>query len=212
MAESDSYSCKVGRVADRYDLANIDGDLPSRYADDASLRDLEALVNKRILRTAIERADGGTSTLAGSDRGVDALYEVLRTDKNASPAERARVRTRLEQAGIDVDAVTDDWVSHATVRTHLNDCLAMDTSREASLTPEEAISTVEWTRSRSERIVSETVQRLRTADVAEVTEPTVSVSVRITCEVCGRSYTIQDLLDEGGCACHDENSQDGGRE
>lgn len=199
MTEGDTCSCKVGRVADRYDF-DVD-DLRRRYRTDASLRDLETTVNKRILRTAIERAAGDVSVLESNDRSVDALYEILRGDDDAAPAERARVATRLEQAGVDVDAVTDDWVSHATIKTHLNDCLSMDTSREASITPEEAISTVEWTRSRSERVVSETVKRLEKAGILEVAEPNVGVSVRITCEACGRSYTIQRLVDDGGCAC-----------
>ncbi|WP_135663334.1 rod-determining factor RdfA [Halorhabdus rudnickae] len=211
-SESDGCSCKVGRVADRYTLGGLDEELRRRYTAEASLRDLETFVNERILRTAIEQAGEAVPALVSSDRGIGALYEVLRDEEGTAAAEQARLVTRLEQAGVDVDAVTDDWISHATIRTHLNDCLSVDTAREASITPEGAINTVEWARSRSESVVSETVQRLKNADVVEVTEPDVSVSVRITCEACGRSYAVQDLLDAGGCDCNRGDSLDEERE
>ena len=199
----DDCSCKVGRVAEQYGLDDLDDELRRRYAAEASLRDLEALLNQRVLRKAIERTGEDVSVLLGSDRGVDALYGILREDEETEPGERARVKTRLEQADIDVDSVIEDWVSHATIRTHLTDCLSVDTGRGSSISPETAISTVEWSRSRSENVVRETVERLNNADMLDVTDPTVGVSIRITCEACGRSYTIQDLLDAGGCACNE---------
>ncbi len=80
----------------------------------------------------------------------------------------------------------------------------MDTGREAAITPEEAVSTTEWARSRSRSVVSETVERLENVGEIDIAEPAVSVSIRVTCEACGRSYTIQDLLAAGGCACNRE--------
>jgi len=204
MTDGETCSCKVGRVAERYELPSLDDELRRRYAGDASLRDLERLVNERVLRTAIDRADGDVSTLVTSDWSVEALYGILRDEGETAPGERTRVRTRLEQAGVDVSAVTDDWVSHATIRTHLNDCLSVETSREASITPEEAINTVEWARSRSENVVGETVRRLNAADVIDIAEPTAGVSIRITCEACGRSFTLPELVESGGCDCGED--------
>lgn len=203
MAE-EGCTCKVGRAADRYELPELDVELKRRHENGDSLRTLANVVNKRILRAAIEREGGDVSTLVASERGVDALYEVL--DGDGSSTERARVRTRLEQAGVDVESVTNDWVSHATIKNHLNDCLAVDTSREPSITREDAINTVEWTRSRSENVVAETVRRLESADLVDISNPTATVTVRITCEDCGRSYSVQSLLEEGRCACFDETS------
>lgn len=197
-------SCKVGRAADRYDLTDLDTDLQERHDAGTSLRALATTVNKRILRTAVERSGGDVSTIVSSDRGVDALFDVLDGSEETTETERVRVKTRLEQAGIDIEAVTDDWVSHATIKNHLNECLSVDTSRETSITESDAVNTVEWTRTRSENVVAETIQRLQNADLLEVGEPTTSVNIRITCENCGRSYTVRELLDAGGCACTDE--------
>lgn len=199
-------SCKVSRVADRYELSDLDADLQDRHNAGTSLRELATVVNKRILRTSIERVGGDASTLVSSDRGVDALFDVLEGSEKTTETERVRVKTRLEQIGVDVEAVTDDWVSHATIKNHLNDCLSVDTSRETSITESDAINTVEWTRTRSENVVTETIQRLENADLLDVSEPTTSVTIRITCEDCDRSYSVRDLLDAGGCACTDDES------
>ncbi|WP_158853390.1 rod-determining factor RdfA [Halorhabdus sp. CUG00001] len=206
MAES-PCSCKVGRVAERYDLSDLDTDLQSRHDAGTSLRALATVLNKRILRTALERAGGDTSTLVSSDRGVDTLFDVLDGSTEATDTERVRVKTRLEQAGVDVEAVTDDWVSHATIKSHLNECLSVDTSRETSITESDAIDTIEWTRTRSENVIAETIERLQNAGLIAVGEPTTSVRARITCEDCGRSYAVRDLLDAGGCACRDDESR-----
>ncbi|WP_345890577.1 rod-determining factor RdfA, partial [Halorhabdus amylolytica] len=88
MADGDRCSCKVGRVATQYDLVNLDEELRRRYGAEASLRDLETFVNEGVLRAAIERVGGDVATLASSDRGVEALYEVLQEDEGTSPAER----------------------------------------------------------------------------------------------------------------------------
>lgn len=193
-------TCKVGRVADRYDLDELDEQLRHNHEEGVSLRKLTRRLNKRILGAAIEDA-GDISTLLASDRGIDTLYDALREKGETQSTEAIRVRTRLEQSGLDVDSVTADWVSHATIKTHLNECLDIDTSRDPSITTEDAINTIEWSRSRSESVVSETIERLRNADQLDVEDPTTTVTIRISCDSCGRSYTVRSLLEDGGCAC-----------
>ncbi|WP_181684845.1 rod-determining factor RdfA [Halorhabdus salina] len=205
MGES-QCSCKVGRVAERYDLIALDADVQDRHDAGASLRELATVVNKQMLRTAVERAGGDASTLVSSEQGVDALFDVLNGGEETTETERVRVKTRLEQAGVDIETVTDDWISHATIKNHLNDCLSVDTSREPSITESDAINTVEWARARSENVVAETIQRLQNAGLLEIDAPATSVTVRITCEDCGRSYSVRDLLDAEGCACMDDEN------
>lgn len=193
----------MGRVRNRYELEDLDEELRQRRADGASLRALETVVNKRILEQAIERNEADLRTPLPDDRGVDTVYNILAKETTAADTEQVQVQTRLEQAGIDIDTVTDDWVSHVTIKTHLNDCLSIGTDRETSITEGDAIDTVEWARARSENVIAETVRRLESAGLVEIGDPTVTVSVRLTCEVCGRAYSIQDLLADGGCACSD---------
>lgn len=208
-----SCSCKVGRTIETYDLADLDEDLvEQRQRAEASLRDLADCVNRRILAAALQAADADvTDDLYGAvsdDDALGALYEALASDD--TPTERtARVRTKLAQQGVDVDAVEADWVTHPTVRTHLRECLNVETGRTASITPEDARNTNEWARTRCENVVDQTFTRLRNADVLDTGDLDVTVTVQVTCSECGATYRPGELLDRRECGCPDpEESTD----
>lgn len=207
-APTPACDCKVGRSAARYNLDDLDAALQhQRNERDASLRDLAEYVNRRILGAAIERAAGdvlgGEDPLFGAlDDGevVSTVFETL-TGGDVSAERRARVRTRLEQAGVDVDAVEADYVTHPTVWNHLRGCLDVDTSSTSTIDRSDATGTVEWARRRCESVVEQTFRRLRSAGVVSVSELDVSVSIRLTCSECEGSYSPLDLLDRGRCEC-----------
>lgn len=186
-------SCKVGRSARAYDLADVDAELRARRADGASLRDLEGVLNRAMLRRAL---DGTDAAVIG---GVDAVYEALVGD-DVSAGRRAEVRARLERAGVDVDALRDDFVSYVTVRTHLRDCLGLDTDRTEPLSVTDARGTIEWSRSRSEGIVERTLERLARRDDVSAGDLAVSHDVRVTCDGCGATVPVEAFL-EDGCDC-----------
>ncbi|MFB6160237.1 MAG: rod-determining factor RdfA [Haloferacaceae archaeon] len=185
--------CKVDRVAAAYGLSDLDDLLRARHAEGASLRDLAAVVDARVLEAAVEAA--------GADLAGDglALREALVGD--VPPERRADVRDRLRYAGVDLDAVESDFVSHQTVATHLRDCLGVDTSRDGVETVEAGREVMERTRERTERVVGGTLDRLRRVDALDGGEFRVSASLTVTCERCGRTHRVGDLLDRGGCAC-----------
>src|SRR6056297_2738186 len=116
-------SCKLDRIADEYGLTSVDDELRGAKADGASLRDLETLVNHRLLKQAF--LDAGSPLLPGE---VDTLYELL-TDSEVSKGTEVQLRDRLETEGIDTDSLVADFVSYQTVRTHLKECLDVDTGR-----------------------------------------------------------------------------------
>jgi hypothetical protein len=188
------HCCKVGRVADRYDLPNLDDALARRHGAGDGLRDLASLTNRRILADAITGAD---ADVVGD---ADALYETI-TGDDVSAGRRAEVRAQLSNAGVDVLGMEDDFVSHQTIRSHLRECLDVDTSRSSPLDRERAAGTVEWARSRSEAVIQRTVERLRESDELATGPLDVTHTVRITCEDCGRTYRQEELLTEGRCAC-----------
>lgn len=185
--------CKVGRSARAYDLADVDAGLRSRRADGASLRDLEGVLNRAMLRRALDETD---APVVG---GVDAVYEALVGD-DVSAGRRAEVRARLDRAGVDVDALLDDFVSYATVRTHLRDCLGVDTDRTEPLSVADARGTIEWSRSRSEGIVERTLERLARRDDVDAGDLAVSHDVRVTCDDCGTTVPVERFLADG-CDC-----------
>lgn len=187
-------SCKVGRSAATYGLADIDEELRRRRADGASLRDLEQFVNEAVLERAIRRAG---IEVVGS---IESLLETLTAD-DVSAGERTEVRERLAASGIDLAALEGDLVSYQTVRTHLRQCLDIDTGTQGGLTLEEGHGTIEWSRSRNTAVIERTLDRLRRHGELQTGPVEVSGIVRVTCSDCGATYPIERLVERGGCEC-----------
>jgi hypothetical protein len=194
-------SCKVCRTARRNVLEDLDDDLLEHRRDGASLRELADVVNGRVLTSSIEKAEAEIERPFGSmtlDEMVNHIYEVLQGDDTER---RARVRTRLDQAGLDVNRIREDWVTHPTVRNHLRECLGIDTSRSADITREEAVDTVEWAQTTCEHIVIQTLDRLQSAGHLSSDTYDVTVSVRLVCRECASKYEPRKLFRDDGCAC-----------
>lgn len=189
-------SCKIGRTLTEYGLEDLNAELTDRHVDGASLRDLERFVNRSILRGAIRDAE---TDVIGD---VDAIYDALTNDA-VSAGKRTEVREHLERAGVDVTNVESAFVSYQTVRTHLKDCLDVETNRESHLSVTDARGTIEWARSRSNGIVERTIQRLATADEVVAGDPEITHVIRVDCADCGSSYPIGEFVDRGGCDCGD---------
>jgi len=193
-------SCKVGRVADAYGLEELNRDLEQRYVtDDASLRDLATYINIQVVGAVIDESD---ANIMGDP---NAIYRALHDD-DVPPERRANVRDQLTYADIDLDAVTQDFVSHQTVRSHLRECLDIDTARSGVDDLEEARDVINWARDRDAEIIDRVLERLRRLDLLVTGELDVTHTVRITCLDCGETYRPDALLTEGGCGCTTETS------
>lgn len=190
--------CKVGKQINEYDLSTLDAELRERRQEGASLRDLAAFANRKILDSALSEV----TTPVGLE--VDTLYPLL-AESNSSTGRRGEVRSQLSRAGIDMAALESDLVSHETIREHLRSCLDMDTSRDPRIDIEKARGTIEWARSQSEGIIQNTLTRLVNAGEISGSELEVIQSTRVSCEKCGRSYRVHEFLDTSGCACEQRN-------
>lgn len=220
MSDSDGdegqCSCKIGRDIDRYDLSGLNEELQyRRNEEDASLRDLAEHVNKRILEAVLNDTRTDLTNVAygavSETDALDAVYETLASDD--TPADReARVRKRFEQAGVDIEEIESHWVTHPTVRTHLNECLDIDTAQRARITADTARNTIEWARTRCRRVVEQTITRLSSAGIVAIGDADVSVGIQITCSDCGSTYRPGALLEEGACACHSDQNSDSTRQ
>lgn len=195
-------TCKVDEVADKYGLSSLDDRvLRRREQEDASLRALEAYVNQRILRAAMEQA--GMRVLEGDPEN----YHRILTNDDVMDATRNQVRRELEQEGVPLDDVLGDMVSYQTVRHHLKECLDTDTSRNDKPTSrDKAEVTFRRLESRSERVVKRTLDRLRKHDMIDFGELDVSVSLNVTCGDCGHSYSVYETLGRRRCACRDRET------
>lgn len=192
----EACECKVGRVANRWGL-DVDHDLVERRTREdghASLRDLAAYFNRRVLRAAME-----ASGMAPLDGEAENAYRLL-TDDDVSGASRTRARRRLERAGVDLEAVRADFVSHPTVGKHLRECLEVTEPAD-----DDPVSTarerVAKMQSRSEAVVSNAVEGLVDGGAVAGGDLTVVVDARVVCETCGGQYPVETFLDRGGCDC-----------
>lgn len=196
--------CKVGRVADRWGLDDIDAELADRWRGDGterhSLRQLEAYVGRRVLDAAMRAA--GDDPLPGE---VDNVYRLL-TDDDVSAGVRVETRRRLEYQDVDVAAVREDFVSHQSIHSHLTDCLAVSHGAEESVADRlsSARETVQALRSRLEAVAGGTLRSLRGNGALDLDGFEVFVDVTVVCEECGRSAGFEALLDDGGCDCRNE--------
>lgn len=187
--------CKIDKVIEARGLSDIEGRLRTRWEDGESLRDLEQFFNEAVLRTAMLSA--GMETIDGESSN---LYRLL-TDDDVSAGKRVDVEARLRRNGVDPDRVTDDFVSYQTVRTHLNDCLGIQTARDSTLAVGDARNTVHKLVSRVESVTLRTIERLCRQDTVRIASPSVSVSVRVACSECNDEYTFSALLAQGSCSC-----------
>jgi len=198
-SEGTQPCCKIARVADDYNISEIDAKLIERREQGDSLRDLATYLNKRILS---ESLNTGTREVVGD---ADSIYKVLKgNDVNRS--RQVELRSKLERNGIDIEAVERDFVSHQTVRNHLHDCKAIDTGRKSTVDIDGAKKTIEWAQARSEGVIEQTLKRLRNAGNVADTPTEVTQSVRVGCSVCGQTYRIEDFLEQRGCDCQTDTT------
>lgn len=206
----ESPCCKVQRTASAYGIDGAVDELEPRRRDGDSFRDLAAYFNTQVVDSALSRAglgDGRSlhAALTGGDIASD-VYEVLRTDRD-SDIRRAEVRARLSDAGIDVDELESAFVSHVTVRSHLQECVEVTPDR--SPPPfEQIVNTTQGARTRALNVIESTVNRAVRNGQLETGELETDILVQITCQDCGETFYLTELLDQRQCSCPNPSDSD----
>lgn len=189
---------KIERVVEKRDLGDLAAELELRWTDEEdrnSLRELAELFNQRVLEAALREA--GQSPLDGE---VENLYRLLTAD-DVSPGMRTQARRQLERTGVDVEDLTDDFVSHQTVHTYLTERRGVKHDSDSRNPVETGRERLARLRSRTETVSRETVESLRERDAVDIGEFDVIVDLQVLCEECGTQLTIEMLLEEGSCRC-----------
>jgi predicted transcriptional regulator len=184
-------------VIEAYNLEGIGERLEAAWTGEAgertSLRDLADEFNRAVLEAAVREA--GSSSIGLE---IESTYDVLR---NEDGPEATRVRRRLEREGIDVDELTEDFVTHQAVHTYLTEY------RGASLPPEERtlaerkIETIEKLQGRLSAVTEGALSSLAKADEIDRDDYDVLVDVRAVCPRCGADASASELIRQGGCDC-----------
>ena len=180
---------KIDRGIEKYDCENLRTTLNHKYKhENASLRDLESLINTRFTAGALEQAGNPT------DLRPETVYRTLQQSADTTDREHARLKTRLKQAGVPVDDLINDYISFRTVKNYLNDILGIDTSKKETITIDIARETISWSKSRCEGIIHTTLQRLNNSDLVLIPE-NAAITVNLEARV-GIEYGNEDTPDE----------------
>lgn len=192
---------KVSRLLDEYDLDGLGEFLVDRWtADDPdaqqSLRALAHQFNTQMLEARL--AAMNAAPIEGT---VERYYELL-TDDNVSSGVRTQVRRDLEQAGIDVDDLQDEFVSRQAIHTYLT--TTRDVSqpdKTSTISPSTVQQTIDRLRERVRQVTSSRLDRLRSAGGLTLGDFRVLVDVQVYCEDCGTQKSLAALLEDGACEC-----------
>ncbi|ELZ84623.1 hypothetical protein C453_11431 [Haloferax elongans ATCC BAA-1513] len=190
----DPTNSKVGRLIQSYDLDGLGAELEQRWTDDEEAESLRALAesfNHELLQAAA--MDAGLDLLSGE---VESLYDAL-TDDDVTGGERTRARGRLERAGVDVDQLDSDFVSHQAVHTYLTTFRGASKERRRS----DPTERVQRLRGRLAAVSESAIESAGNNGDLEVGSPDVLVDVQVLCTDCGRQYGFDDLVERGGCDC-----------
>jgi hypothetical protein len=169
----------------------------TRQEDRWSLRDLADWFNQQLLKRAMDNA-GVTSV----DGEVANNYRLL-TDDSVSEGDRIQLRRRLEQAGIDIDAVQDDFVTYQAIRTYLKDVRNATYNHEKQTTTEGVQQRIDRLVGRTTSVTQGELEQLWANSEFSVGEFRVLVDVQVYCEGCNSQYEVADLLERGKCGCGD---------
>ncbi|MEZ3169959.1 rod-determining factor RdfA [Halorubrum sp. RMP-47] len=191
-------SCKLCRELDNWGLEQYDEQMLRDWQGDSGrrkgYRTLAQEFNTMLLRRQMDRA--GVSTLANE---AASKYERLAGDDEAIARETREV---LRREGLPVDELEQSFVSYATVRTHLKDCL------NAEYTPTASDGT--WTTRSIEIATNQAQKKAETAlksliadeEVAIGGDPEVDVSVMVTCTECQSRINAERAIRRGYvCRC-----------
>ncbi|WP_049982245.1 rod-determining factor RdfA [Halorubrum sp. BV1] len=192
---------KVARVIEAYELDGLGAELERRWigenGDRTSLRDLADVFNRRVLAAAMREA--GYSAV---ESDVESAYAAL-TDEESGSADRMRKRRDLEQAGVDVDAVLGDFVTHQAVHTYLTSYRDAELPDRSDGRIDRKVETLERLQGRTAAVTESTVESLVEAGELTDHDYELLVDVRAICPDCGSDYPVGDLLRSGGCDCGD---------
>ncbi|GAB3686793.1 hypothetical protein GCM10028857_19480 [Salinarchaeum chitinilyticum] len=201
--DADDHCCKVAAAADRRGLTTLDDELRQLRTEDASLRELAEYVDEQLLGSALREADVEIAADPGTVRSV--IVGTPAEEMQVDVAVRERIATALDRSTLDVASLEREFVSHETVRRHLNDHLGVDTARSRTdPSVEETREMIASIIERDRSIVEQSLESLRRADRLDSGSLEASLTVRVTCPDCGETYAVDELLDETGCACASE--------
>lgn len=190
---------KVSRLIETYDLGDIGREIEHRWTreqDRWSLRQLADWFNKQLLKQAT--ADVGMRSI---DNEIDTTYELL-TDDDVSEGSRVQVRRQLEQAGIDIETLIDEFVTYQAIRTYVKDVRNAE-YEQPTTTPNVVLERIQRLAGRTVNVGESQIEQLRSNGAVDVDEFRLLVDIQLYCEECNTQFEIAEFLHRGACNCSD---------
>jgi len=201
--QDDLPSNKVARLLREYELDGIGEELEARWTADGdermSLRDLASYFNKRLLERRLTRA--GLSTL---EADVETTYRNLTSD-DVSAGVRSDTRVRLQQNGVDVDALEQDFVTYQAIRSYLKEyreATYQQASDEKKIAKDK--ESIKRLVSRTRSVTADRLEKLSETDRIAIDDFEILLDMQVLCQECGSQYSVDELLDARGCSCQQE--------
>ncbi|WP_248517979.1 rod-determining factor RdfA [Salinarchaeum laminariae] len=201
MSEDDSRpDSKVARVIDAYELDGWGETLERRWTSEVgertSLRDLADTLNEEIMAAALRDADVSVTAPDAAS-----TYRTLSGEGDVSRADRHRKERELEQAGIDVESVRSDFVTHQAVHTYLTSYRDAELEERSEDRTQRAVENLQRLQGRTGVVTESTIERMIATEEITDHEYEVFVDIQVVCEDCERKYSVNELLRAGGCDC-----------
>lgn len=190
---------KTGRVLSEYNLPELHDSLPDLWrgesGDAMSLRELADHINIAILKRSLEKH--GETPLEGEPENA---YRLL-TDSDVSAGMRAQQRNRLTRAGVDVERLEEDFVTHQAIHTYLTDGLNVSKKTEPADPIRKNKERIARLRGRTGAVVENALSELQGTGDIEVGEHDVFVDIKVYCTECETQVQLSELFATGGCEC-----------
>lgn len=186
---------KVARVIEKYGLDGLGAELERRWLGKdeqrMSLRDLADYFNEQVLEAAIKGSD-----LSSIDSDVETLYQQL-TDEDVSAGTRTRVERRLDRNGVDIEAITSDFVTHQSIHTYLRKYRNVS---QPEATPEEQLDTarerIQKLQDRTAAVTEDALQSLQREGIVPEGDIDVLVDLQLVYTDTGEQYSVFEMLED----------------
>ncbi|WP_254533593.1 rod-determining factor RdfA [Natrinema gelatinilyticum] len=192
---------KVAQLIESYDLGASFGDtLEELWTADGekreSLRTLADRFNKRLFEAAV--SDAGMATLDGE---ISNMYRLL-TDEDVSSGNRIETRRRLEQNGVNITQLEQDFVTYQAIRSYLKEHRGAQYDNDTTHTRVDGvIDTIQRLKSRTISVAEKSLLQLRDTNQLALGEFQLFIDINVYCEECETQYGFVELLQQGGCEC-----------
>ncbi|MDR5657753.1 hypothetical protein RH831_11260 [Halodesulfurarchaeum sp. HSR-GB] len=172
---------KLQRLKEKYQIPGLDAELREAYViEDDSLRDVADYINIEITRQFLE----------GEPFESEIVYRVYNHPEDVAKQTEVGLKKRIQNHGIDIDVLKDNWVGHLAVKSYLNKVLDIDTSRNVEdKEPEEALSKINGLVDYQESLMNRHLAKVRGFDYDQWELHT---DVRLINSNTGESVRLQD--------------------